>query len=87
MARQVLVMEQVLHGGERELAESREAVRLLRLEVRKLRWERQLLARDVGGQPRLQQELYHTVQVRLHTPHTSHLTPHTSTRSCAHFCC
>lgn len=61
---QVDVLQRALEAGGRELGCTEEAVRLLKMEVRKLRWERQLLARNIAAMPRLEQELYHAVQVR-----------------------
>ncbi|KAK3912304.1 Gamma-aminobutyric acid receptor subunit beta-like [Frankliniella fusca] len=55
-------LERVLQAGGRELAASQGAVRLLRLEVRRLRAERHLLSKSLASMPRLERELYHAVQ-------------------------
>ncbi|XP_026278601.2 cilia- and flagella-associated protein 58-like [Frankliniella occidentalis] len=62
LRRKVDTLERVLQAGGRELTRSQDAVRLLRLEVGRLRWERQLLSRSLASMPRLERELYHAVQ-------------------------
>ncbi|KAJ1530884.1 hypothetical protein ONE63_005726 [Megalurothrips usitatus] len=62
LRRKVDLLEQSMLAGSRELTSAQGAVRLLQLEVRKLRWERSLLARNIAGMPRLERELHRAVQ-------------------------
>ncbi|XP_068404010.1 cilia- and flagella-associated protein 58 [Eschrichtius robustus] len=56
----IKIQQSVLNKGESQYNQRLEDMRILKLEIKKLRWEKGILARSVANVDELRQELFHT---------------------------